>query len=109
MAQVEITINGRTYKVMCDDGQEGRLRQLAHYFDRHVAQHVRDLGQIGDARLMLLAALTVCDELFECKKRIMEFGDSTKSLDEETMGGAARVIDAAAKRIESMAEKVGRV
>lgn len=107
MSQVEILVNDRTYKVTCDDGQEARLRQLAGYFDRHVSQLARELGQIGDTRLMLLSALTVCDEVFELKRRIMELGEGSKALDTETIGGASRVIEAATKRVEAMAEKVG--
>lgn len=106
MSQVEILVNDRTYKVTCDDGQEARLRQLAGYFDRHVSQLARELGQIGDTRLMLLSALTVCDEVFELKRRIMELGEGSKALDAETIGGASRVIEAATKRVEAMAEKV---
>ena len=60
MAQVDIMLNGREYRITCDDGQEERLQQLAAYFDRHVSDLASDLGQIGDARLMLLSALTVC-------------------------------------------------
>lgn len=106
MAQVEIMVNERSYKVTCDDGQEGRLRQLAGYLDRHVSQLARELGQIGDTRLMLLAALTVCDELFECRRRIAEYEDGADALDAETIGGAGRVIEAATRRVEAMAEKV---
>lgn len=108
MAQVEIIINDRVYKVTCENGQEGRLQQLAGYFDRHVTQLSRELGQIGDARLLLLSALTVCDELFEAKRRIADFEHAGDALDAETMGGASRVIEAAAKRIEAIAEKVER-
>lgn len=107
MSQVEIMVNERAYKVTCDDGQEARLRQLAGYFDRHVSQLARELGQIGDTRLMLLSALTVCDELVECKRRVAELEEGSAALDAETIGGASRVIEAATKRVEAMAEKVG--
>lgn len=106
MSQVEVTVNGRAYKITCDNGQEGRLQQLASYFDRHVTQVARDLGQIGDARLMLLSALTVCDELFEARRRIADFDRAADALDAETVGGASRVIEAAARRVEAIAEKV---
>ncbi len=108
MSQVEVTVNGRAYKITCDNGQEGRLQQLASYFDRHVTQVSRDLGQIGDARLMLLSALTVCDELFEARRRIADYDRAADALDTETVGGAGRVIDAAARRVETITEKVKR-
>lgn len=108
MSQVEVTVNGRAYKITCDNGQEGRLQQLASYFDRHVTQVARDLGQIGDARLMLLAALSISDELFEARRKIADFDRAADALDAETVGGASRVIDAATRRIETIAGKVER-
>ncbi|MFZ5618099.1 MAG: cell division protein ZapA [Pseudomonadota bacterium] len=107
MAQIDITINDRVYKVTCDDGQEQRLQSLADHFDGHVRSLARELGQIGDARLMLLSALIVCDEYFEAKARLAEIEDGAAALDAETMGGATRVINAAAKRIEGMAKRLG--
>ena len=86
----------------CDDGQEQRLQQLAAYFDRNVSKVTEDLGQIGDARLMLLGALMVCDELFETKERLESMEDATDALDESTVGGASRAIEAATARVEEM-------
>lgn len=107
MAQVEITVNDRVYKVTCDNGQEQRLQQLASYFDRHVSRLAGELGQIGDARLMLLAALTVCDEVFESRKRLADAESGSSALDAETLGGASRVIEAAARRVNSIARRLG--
>jgi cell division protein ZapA len=106
MAQVDIMVNERIYKVTCDDGQESRLHQLAAHIDDQVRSLVRELGQIGDARLILLAALTVCDELFEARAALSEASDSDAPLDAETIGGASRILDAAAKRVEQMAERL---
>ena len=106
MAQVDITVNGRAYKVTCENGQEGRLQQIAGYFDRHVAQLVRELGQIGDARLMLLSALTVCDELFELKRRVADLERAREALDADTVGGASRIIENATRRVEAIREKL---
>lgn len=106
MGQVDIRINERVYKITCDNGQEQRLQQLAGYFDRHVSRLSGDLGQIGDARLMLLSALTVCDELFEARTRCSEMEKAAKALDSETAGGASRVIDAAAKRVNGITERL---
>ena len=108
MPQVEVSVNGRVYKITCDAGQEGRLQQLASYFDRHVSQLSRELGQIGDARLMLLSALTVCDELFESRRRVADFERAADALDTDTIGGASRAIERAAGRVSAAAEKVER-
>jgi len=106
MAQVDIRINGREFKVTCEDGQEDRLQQLAAYFDRNVSQLSADLGQIGDARLMLLAALTICDELFDAKARATDLEGATDKLDSETIGGASRAIEAAVARVNDITERL---
>ncbi|MHA7872053.1 MAG: cell division protein ZapA [Hyphococcus sp.] len=106
MAQVEIRVNGRDYKVTCDDGQEKRLQQLASHFDRHVTQLSDELGQIGDSRLMLLSALTVCDELFEARERVTDLEGATDALDPGTAGAASRAIEAATARIQDIAARL---
>lgn len=106
MAQVDIRVNGREYRITCDDGQEARLQQLAAYFDRYVTQLADDLGQIGDARLMLLSALSLCDELFEAKARAEDLEHATDSLDADTAGAASRAIEAAVQRVNEISERV---
>lgn len=106
MSQVEIHVNGRDYRITCEDGQEDRLQHLSAYFDRHVTALSAELGQIGDARLMLLAALTVCDELFETKNRVADLQDAGAPIDSETMGGASRAVEAAASRVREMADRL---
>jgi cell division protein ZapA len=104
MAQVDIRVNGRIYKVTCDNGQEERLQRLAAYFDDYVSDLAQELGQIGDARLMLLSALTVCDELFETKERVSDLETAGDALDPDTAGAAGRAVEAAAKRVREIAE-----
>ncbi len=106
MAQVEIRVNGREYKITCDNGQEQRLQQLAAYFDKHVTQLSDELGQIGDARLMLLSALTVCDELFEAKERVDDLEDATDALDADTVGAASRAVEAATSRVNEISARL---
>jgi cell division protein ZapA len=62
MAQVTITINGRAYPVACNEGEEQRIAELARYVDGKVKAFAKDLGQIGEARLLVLAALIVADD-----------------------------------------------
>src|SRR6185437_4964411 len=57
MAQVTVTINGRGYPVACDEGEQARITELARYVDAKVRGFARELGQIGEARLLVLAAL----------------------------------------------------
>ena len=105
MAQVEISVNDRSYKVMCEDGQEVRLGDLAAHLDRHVADIAADLGQIGEARLLLLAALTVCDELFEARARLASLeANAAGAIADEAE--AAEAIEHAAQRLTAAAERL---
>lgn len=104
MAQVEIRVNGRDYRVTCDDGQEDRLMQLAAFYNDAVSELAADLGQIGDARLMLLAALSVCDELFELRERYSDLDSATDELDPGTAGAAGKAVEAATARIKEIAD-----
>jgi cell division protein ZapA len=100
MAQVNLTVNGRPFAVTCDDGQEARIRRLGEYVDAKVAEFVRSIGQVGEARLLLLAALVIADELAE----------ATEALRQERSGlhdaAASAAVDAAANGIHGLAQRV---
>lgn len=106
MSQVEIKVHGREYRVTCETGQEDRLQKSAAFLDRRVSAMASDLPDISETRLMLLAALTICDELFDARDRVDDMEGAGDALDPETMGGAARAIEAAAKRVNEIAEKI---
>ena len=106
MAQVSININDQNYTVTCDDGQEGRLQELAAYFDTHVRQMADQVGTIADSRLMLLAGLTICDELKEMQARIQQMEEETGMTSEE---GATRVINTATNKVREIANRLEEV
>jgi cell division protein ZapA len=70
MAHVSVTINGRQYRMACDDGQEHHLARLAHDLDQRIANLRGAFGEIGDMRLTIMAALMVIDELSESRQRM---------------------------------------
>ena len=101
MGQISLTVNGRPFAVACDDGQEARIRRLGQYVDAKVAEFVGSLGQVGEARLLLLAALVIADELAE----------ATEALRQERSGvhdavASAAAVDAAAKGVHGLAQRV---
>jgi cell division protein ZapA len=100
MAQVSVTINGRSYPVACNDGEEQRIGELARYVDGKVKLFARDLGQIGEARLLLLAALVLADEL----------ADAQAGSDATAANGAAgklvTEVETLAQRIEAIATRL---
>jgi cell division protein ZapA len=70
MAHVSVTINGRQYRMACDDGQEHHLARLAHDLDQRMGNLRSTFGEIGDTRLTIMAALTLIDELSELRQRM---------------------------------------
>lgn len=72
MAQVSVRINGRHYQVACEDGQEAHLQKLASYIDERVSELVHDVGQVGDARLLVMASLLIADELADAYDELEE-------------------------------------
>ena len=69
MAHVSVSINGRQYRMACDDGQEHHLARLANDLDQRIANLRGTFGEIGDMRLTIMAALILIDELSEQRQR----------------------------------------
>ena len=68
MPQVSVTINGRQFRMACEDGEEEHLTHLAQELDARIVQLRARFGEIGDTRLTVMAALSVADELSEVKE-----------------------------------------
>ena len=106
MATVTVDVNGRPYSVGCADGQEERVRTLARQFDEHVRQIARDVGQVGDLRLFLMAALLVSDELADIRgqlARATKDGAAPAEAPEADYGPAVAAINQMAERLEKLA------
>ncbi|HEX3973013.1 MAG TPA: cell division protein ZapA [Stellaceae bacterium] len=104
MPQVSITINGRSYPVACDEGEEGRIRDLARMIDSKVAGFARQVGQAGEARLLVLAALVLADELSEANEAAQRLGTQPGPDNAVVAGSVSRLaqrIEAVAARLES--------
>ncbi len=70
MPLVNVMVNSRAYTIACDDGEEDHLRDLAAHVDAKVRELLESVGQVGDIRLMLMAALLITDEYFDSSARI---------------------------------------
>src|SRR6202050_154589 len=70
VSQVSVTINGRQFRMACEDGQEGHLMNLARDLDARIDGLRAKFGEIGDTRLTVMAALTIADTLSETTQRI---------------------------------------
>ena len=107
MAQVEIRINGRDYRIACEDGQESHLSNLAKYLDGKVTELVEEVGQIGDTSLMVMAGLLITDELSDTRDKLEEARNDaareTQSAVDDTEERVATRIDAVSERVEKLA------
>lgn len=90
----------------CGAGEEGKLKDLARYVDSHVSSHVQNVGQVGDARLFLMAALTIAAELGDAVGQLedMQHGVAMGESAGSAMEDAARLIDTLADKIEAEAQ-----
>ncbi len=78
MAQVSVIINGKSYRIACDDGEEPHLHTLAELVDKRVNQLVSSIGQIDHTRLLVMASLVIADELGDSKTEIATLKEKLK-------------------------------
>ena len=102
MGQVSVTLNGRSYRLECGEGEEPHLIELAEYLGSHVDTMRQKFGQVGDDRLILMASLVLADELWELRGQLQ---DSKTALAEANRDKS--VADQTVKTIE--AELAARV
>ena len=99
MAEVAVTVNGHIHTLSCGNGQEARLRRLAQLVDARIADFVAAVGQVGEARLWLLAALTLADQLSD----LSEAAQAERNRGEAALASAADAVDGLSKRLEAIA------
>ena len=87
MAEVDITINRRSYRISCKDGEEERIKSLASLINNQVQKLSEKIGQLGEARMILLASLVLLDKSEEVERE------------------AEKIISITAEKIEKLARK----
>ena len=87
MAEVDITINERSYRISCKDGEEERIKSLSAIINNQVQKLSEKIGQLGEARMILLASLVLLDKSDEVKKE------------------AEKIISITSEKIEKLAKK----
>src|SRR6266508_3219216 len=118
MAQINVTINGRQFRMACENGEEARLTRLAEELDGRIRQLRASFGEIGDTRLTVMAALALADELSEVKERLRRLEPELATLQEASVVSADRAqatqaavvaaLNAAAERIESLTRQLNQ-
>jgi len=70
MANVNIKFNNKDYLLSCDEGQEENLKELANHLDNKYNELKKNLGNIGESKLMLITAIKMTDDYFDLYKKI---------------------------------------
>ena len=70
MANINVKFNNKDYLLSCDDGQEENLKELANYLDTKYGELKKNLGNIGDSKLLLITAIQMVDDYFDLNKKI---------------------------------------
>jgi cell division protein ZapA len=116
MSQVNVTINGRQFRMACEDGEEARLSRLAEELDASIATLRTRFGEIGDTRLTVMAALTLADQLSETKEKLQRLEPELATLRNASLASAdhsqatqtavVAALNAAAERIENLTKRL---
>ena len=70
MANINIKFNNKDYLLSCDDGQEENLKKLASHLDSKYSELKKDLGNIGENKLLLITAIKMVDDYFDLFKKV---------------------------------------
>ena len=118
MAQVSVTINGRQYRMGCDEGQEAHVTKLAQDIDSLIDGLRRAHGEIGDQRLTVMAALTVADELSEQAQQLRRLEEEVAALQnarvvaaehaQQTQVAIIAALNASAERVEEITRQLNQ-
>lgn len=111
MAEVTLNVNGRPYKIGCDEGQEDRVMELGAYIDNTVSQISSAGAATNDSHLLVLASLVMADELFEVRANggaqaqadPAPQADNAPAIDESAY---AELVEHLAKRVEELAKRL---
>lgn len=116
MAQVTVNIMGRQFRMACEDGQESHVTKLATDLDRRIEGLKAQFGQVGELRMIIMAALMVADELDEAGGKMKRLDTELSALkdarmvstdrDKETQDVIAAALNSAAERIEAAAKRL---
>jgi len=116
MSQVNVTINGRQFRMACEDGEEARLSRLVEELDASIATLRTRFGEIGDTRLTVMAALTLADQLSETKEKLQRLEPELATLrnasvasadhSQATQTAVVAALNAAAERIENITKRL---
>ncbi len=111
MPLVNVMVNSRAYTIACDEGEEPHLKKLAAHVDGKVRELLESVGQVGDSRLMLMAALLLADESTEAQSQVERLEQQLNSSGDPASrpgvieGLAAEKLESATRKLEDIAAR----
>ena len=112
MAELTVSINPRPFQIMCRDGEEAQVQQLAEELATRVANIRRDVGsghRAGDSHLLVLTALTMCNELRDLRHevgRVREEVEKTTAAREDLNARIEELEDTVSGALNQAAQRV---
>lgn len=101
MPLVNVMVSNRAYTIACDEGEQEHLKELAGHVDAKVRELTASVGQVGDQKLLLMAAVLITDELFEARakldghaKKVGDLSTAQAELDTRIIAAEMRASDA---------------
>jgi cell division protein ZapA len=105
MSQVSVTIDGRKYRLACNEGEEARLESLAGMIDGKIGEMRSSFGEIGDQRLVIMAALTIADNLTEAREAAEAERNRSEAAERRAQALASR-LDELGSRLETVVARL---
>ena len=81
MVNVNVNFNGRDYLLACEEGQEEDLQKLTDELGKKFNQLKKDLGNLGEGKLLLITAIQVIDELYTLKTALAKLKNHSNELE----------------------------
>lgn len=107
MAIVNLTISGRVYEIACDDSQVARVNELGREVDSRAQSLLKQIGNVPDARLLVMVGLMLADELSESREQL-KAASGAVAVAAEGESRLAEGIEGLAARIEGIADRLER-
>ncbi len=109
MAQVNLTVNGRVYRMACEDGEEEHVLDLGTRFNEAIDELRGALGEIGDQRLMVMAGILMTDRLDDAERRLRRLEQDVRDLKESRLDSTSRMEGLEGNFVESLERAAARI